>query len=129
MKKSSVPTFPRFPPAEQRLTADERRRLVWMAPLFDVTVRVVDDRMILSGPTISGDSLHLPVDIGYARLLAEIASATIFWIPYGPRRPPENYLLSLSDERIRRIAELRRRKFAHAALARNHPCAFHPSSN
>lgn len=129
MKKSSVPTFPRFPRAEQRLTVNERRRLVWMAPLFDLTVRIVGDEMILSGPTISGDSLHLPVNTGYARLLAELASATIFWIPYGPRRPPESYLLPLSDEKICRIAELRRQKFAQASLTGNHPRRSHPLSS
>ena len=117
MKPSSAAALPRFAPPEQRLPAADRQRLLWMAPLFDVTVHVTDDWMILSGPSISGDSLCLPVDIGYARLLAEIASATIFWIPYGPRRPAESYLLPLSDDKIRRIAELRRRRLSGAAVS------------
>jgi hypothetical protein len=129
LSKSSVPMFPRFAPAEERLTADERHRLVWMAPLFDLSVRIVKREMILSGPTISGGSLHLPLDVGYARLLAELASATIFWVPYGPKRPPESYLLRLPDEKICRMADLRRRKIAQAALAGCHRSPSHPSSS
>lgn len=95
-------------PPEKRLNSAQKARLVRLAPLFEIAVELEGELMRLSGPLFSNGSVCLPLDVGYARLLAELCSATTRWIAYGPRKPCEDYLFRLSDERFLRLSELYR---------------------
>jgi hypothetical protein len=86
----------------------QKARLVRLASVFEIDVALEGDCMRLSGPLLTCGPVCLPIGVGYARLLAELCSVTTRWIAYGPRRPCEQYLFAVSDERFLRLGELYR---------------------
>lgn len=97
---------PPFILPELRLTEEQKQRLSRLAPLFEIDVVVVPPWMTLSGPLLREGPVVLPMDVGIARLLAELCSVTTRWIAYGPKRYCEQYLLALPDTRFERLSEL-----------------------
>jgi hypothetical protein len=104
--KTRTNSPPPFILPELRLTEEEKQRLLRLAPLFEIHVVLAPPWMTLSGPLLADGPVVLPMDVGIARLLAELCSVTTRWIAYGPKRYCERYLLAVTDERFARLSEL-----------------------
>jgi hypothetical protein len=90
------------------LTADDKARLEKVAPLFDVGFLKTSDGNYLMRTRSDAVTIEecLPACSAHFRLLAEICERVVPWVYFHFARSCRDSLLNLTDERMRRIAEL-----------------------
>ena len=93
------------------LTEFEKRRLLKLAPLFDIQVEALEESQlrVYGGPNKARTRYEdLPADLAYCRLVMELASKSARWIYFHSKEHCKDTLLNVSDARLTRIAELYR---------------------
>ena len=93
------------------LSDRDKQRLEQFAPLFDIQFRrEVDGHYLLV--VRDNDSVRenqLSAGAAYIRLLAELCEKTLRWVYFHPGAQCNDSLLSLTDAKLERVAELYRR--------------------
>lgn len=99
-----------YTPSYQFSTADVER-IFRIAPMFDVNVRASDEEVSIQVQDGSQQrSITLPRRVAHLRVLTEVCEKTIRWVYYHDGEHCARSLLSLTDARLERLAELYRLK-------------------